>query len=415
MNFLAIRYLLARKKQTILTLIGIILGTAGYVTISGIMLGFQDYLLDQFINNDCHIRIKARDEAINEKNIRSLLFKVEETPNWITPPAGRKGEDTINNVPSWKDRLLHDSRVESFALQLQVPVLLQFGKVNLAVRMIGIKPEDQLRVSSIERYITHGSFKGLDRGAGQILIGEPLLEKLGARINDSILVSLGKRGTLPFKVIGTFRFGMRPTDEGLIYAPLVDVQSLAHQPSRISDITVRLHEVDQSSSVAEDLSSHGLEQVESWEQANESTLSVFKTQDIVRYAMTVSILVVAGFGIFNVLSMAVTQKRKEIAILRSIGFEPSDIVNLFLFQGSILGLFGGALGVVIGAVICRYLSTLDVGSGRAFGSGHMIISFAPRIYILGFGIAVAASVFSAFLPARSAGKLHPMEIMRSES
>ena len=414
MTFLAIRYLLARKRQTLLTLLGITMGTAGYVSISGIMLGFQDYLLDQFINNDCHIRIKARDEPVTEKEVRELLYS--DTPNlhWVTPPSGRRGEENIGNVPGWRERLQADSRVDSYALQLQIPALIHFQKSNLAVRLIGINPEEQLRVSSIESSVINGSYRDLSRGAGQILIGDSLLSKIGARIGDRVLLSSGATDSMPFKIVGTTHFGIKTVDEGVIYAKLQDAQSLARAPSRISDIIVRLNEVALSKTVADELSRQGQELVQSWEEANESTLSVFKTQDIVRYSMTFAILIVSGFGIFNVLSMTVSQKRREIAILRSIGYEPRDITELFLFQGTLLGIAGGALGLLIGFGVSVMLSQVEVSPGRMIGSGRMMISFAPRIYTLGFAIAFLSSALSSWLPARAAGKLQPMEIMRSE-
>ncbi len=415
MNFLAIRYLLSKKKQTILTLLGITLGTAGYIAISGIMLGFQTYLLDQFINSDCHVRIQARDEPVTEKKVHEILFPNEKNIRWLTPPSGRRGEDNIDNIPAWTERLSKDSRVEAYALQLQYPVLTQFAKVSLSNQLIGINPDDQLRVSKIEPYMTHGSFKDLSKGANQIVVGEDLLSKIGARIGDSLILSLGSKGSQPFKVIGTFRFGMKRTDEAVIYVRLVDAQSLARTPSKVSDITVRLIDPDLSLPFAAELSTQSQELIQSWEQINESTLSVFKTQDIVRYSMTIAILVVAGFGIFNVLSMTVTQKRKEIAILRSIGYEPHDITELFLLQGTILGFAGGIIGLIIGYFICVLLSKIEVSPGRAIGMGQMMISFAPRIYIIGFSTAFFSSALSSFIPARAAGKMEPMEIMRSDA
>ena len=415
MNFLAIRYLLSRKRQSLLTLLGITLGTAGYVSISGIMLGFQDYLLDQFINNDCHIRIKARDEPVTEREVRGLLYPTDTHVSWIAQPTGRRSEENILNVPGWTERLAQDPRVASFALQLQIPTLIHFQKSNVAVKLIGIHPEDQLKVSTLENYAIHGSFRDLSRGTNQLILGDTLLEKLGARIGDLVLLSSGAREAMPFKIQGTSHFGMKNIDEGMVYTRLEDAQNLARAPSRVSDIVIRLQNVNDSTEVAAELSTHGLELVQSWEEANEGTLSVFKTQDIVRYSMTLAILIVAGFGIFNVLSMTVSQKRKEIAILRSIGYEPHDIVELFLVQGTLLGMIGGLVGVGLGYGITVLLSHIEVASSRAFGSGHMMISFAPRIYLLGFAIAFLSSALSSYIPARGAGKLHPMEIMRSES
>jgi lipoprotein-releasing system permease protein len=311
--------------------------------------------------------------------------------------------------------LSKDPRVEAYALQLSFPVLTQFAKVSTSNQLIGINPEDQLRVSRLEPYMTHGSFKDLSKGGNQIIVGEDLLSKIGARIGDSLILSLGNKGSQPFKVVGTFRFGMKRTDEVTIYTRLVDAQTLARTPSKVSDITIRLLDTNQSLPFAQELASQSQELVQSWEQINESTLSVFKTQDIVRYSMTIAILVVAGFGIFNVLSMTVTQKRKEIAILRSIGYEPHEITELFLLQGTILGFIGGIIGLLIGFIICVLLSKIEVNPGRAIGMGNMLVSFEPRIYLIGFGTAFFSSAFSSFIPARSAGKMEPMDIMRSDS
>jgi lipoprotein-releasing system permease protein len=415
MNFLAIRYLLAKKRQTILTLLGIILGTAGYIAISGIMLGFQTFLLDQFINSDAHVRIKARDELVTTENVTNLLFPNNEVIHWITPPSGRRGEESIDNIPAWTNKLANDPRVEAYALQLQYPVITQFGKVNLAAQIIGINAEDQIRVSKIQPYMTKGSFTDLTKGANQIIVGEEFLNKIGAKINDLIIISLGNRGFQHFKVIGTFCFGMKRNDEGIIYARLVDVQTLARTPSKVSDITLRLVDSDQALNYSKELSSESKELIQSWDQINESTLSVFKTQDIVRYSMTIAILIVAGFGIYNVLSMTVTQKRKEIAILRSMGYEPKDVTRIFLLQGTILGIIGGIVGVIVGIIICKLLSLIEVSPARAIGSGKMMISFSPKIYLIGFATAFSSSLFSSYIPARSAGKMEPMDIMRSES
>jgi len=263
--------------------------------------------------------------------------------------------------------------------------------------------------------VTAGSFMDLNKGANQIIVGEELLSRLGARIGDSLILSLGNQGSQPFKVIGTFRFGMRRTDVSTIYTRLIDAQTLAKSPSKVSDITVRLFDTSLSLPFAQEMSERSKELVQSWEQINESTLSVFKTQDIVRYSMTFAILIVAGFGIFNVLSITVNQKRREIAILRSIGYEPKDITRIFLSQGTILGFIGGTIGAIIGYIICVMLSKIEISQARSIGMGRMMISFTPRIYIIALGASFFISAFSSFIPARAAGKMEPMEIMRSDS
>jgi len=187
-------------------------------------------------------------------------------------------------------------------------------------------------------------------------------------------------------------------------------------PSQISNIAIRLTDVTQASTLADNWNSLGQDKVQSWDQVHDGILSVFSMQDTMRFCIIAAILVVAGFGIYNILSMAVHHKRREIAILRSIGYEPHDIVNLFFLQGVILGAVGGAVGLGVGYLLSLYLETIRMagGSGHALGKGTMMISYDPNIYFWAWVLAFIAASFASILPARAAGKMTPIDIIRSE-
>jgi lipoprotein-releasing system permease protein len=144
-------------------------------------------------------------------------------------------------------------------------------------------------------------------------------------------------------------------------------------------------------------------------------MSVFSMQDVVRNAMTISILVVASFGIYNILSLAVSHRKREIAILRSMGYEPRDIASLFLTQGMLLGGGGGLLGLLLGFLFCVYIGTIDVSGNRGLGGDKLLLSYAPDIYIKAFLLAMVSACVASFLPARAAGKMEPIDILRSEN
>ena len=145
-------------------------------------------------------------------------------------------------------------------------------------------------------------------------------------------------------------------------------------------------------------------------------LSVFKTQDIVRNSMTISIIIVAGFGIYNILSILVAQKRRDIAILRSMGYTPKNIISLFFNQGLILGVIGGLIGLVVGYLLCLLVGQIEVASGRMVtANGKMIVSYDYMIYVKAYTIALISSIFSSIFPARTAGSLDPMAIIRAGS
>ncbi len=410
MFFLALRHLLSKKRQTFLILFGISLGSMIYVAISGLQLGFREFIIDQLVNNDAHIRISAKEEIISEESMVRNLFPDREVL-WVLPPSGRRDETHINYPQGWFDRLLRDPEVLAYAPQLKIQILINRGHQRLTSQFVGVLPEHQKRVTTLENYITEGSLDSLSGGGNQVIIGQGLLKKLGARKGETLLISSGLGEPRPFKIVGIFQLGVEPIDNGTLFGSLRDVQQLNQSPGRISDIAVRLVDVTKAAEIATTWSILGQDRVQSWDQANQNFLQVFKIQDAVRFIITIAILIVASFGIYNVLSIMISQKRKEIAILRSMGFDPRDILELFLIQGAILGFLGAILGLGFGYLLCWGLEQIDL---NLMGRKGFIISYGASIYVVGFVMAVVASLLAAFIPARAASRLTPIDIIRSE-
>lgn len=415
MFFLAIRHLLSRKKQTGLTLLGIILGTAAYIAISAMMLGFQFFIVDQLVNNDSHIRINAREELLTETSLNDAFFSDSTIIKWIKPPSGRKDNPYILSPWAWLDRLEKDENVVAASPQLIVQGIATYGKTTTGVSLVGSDVEKQKGVSTIENYMVSGKFSDIGTSGNRIAVGEAFLKKVGAAKGESIFLTVGKGLPQPFRIVSVFDLGVKAFDEGRIFTSLNDLQKLNETPSRVSDIAIRLTDFTKAAEIASSYNLFGQEKVLSWDQSNEGIMSVFTTQDIVRNTMTISILIVAGFGIYNILSLAVTHKRREIAILRSMGFEPRDISNLFLIQGIILGLIGGLIGLILGLSVSYIMSKIEISANRGLGGNRMIISFEYIIYVKAFLLALLSSSFASFFPARAAGRLEPIEIIRSEN
>jgi lipoprotein-releasing system permease protein len=415
MWFLAIRHLTSKKRQTILTLFGIVLGTAAYIAISGMMLGFQSFIVDQLVNNDAHVRVSAREELITAHSLDETFFGEQALVTWIAPPSGRRDNAYILYPQAWFDRFESMPEVVAYSEQLVVQGLATRGKVSTSVRVIGVQPTKQSQVTTIETAMLNGKFSAIGTSGNRIIAGQGLLQKLGASVNDTLILSAGKAQLMPFKVVGSFRVGVKGIDDTTLYGALTDVQKMNATPSRVSDIAVRLARVEDAAILASSWNKFGQEKVQSWDQANEGIMSVFTTQDIVRNSMTVTILIVAGFGIYNILNMAVNQKRREIAILRSIGFESKDVIQLFLIQGVLLGAVGGLIGCGVGYLVCEVMARIPVSADRGLGGNTMMIVFFPGIYVRGFLLAFFSSSFAGFLPARQAGKLSPIQIIRGEN
>jgi lipoprotein-releasing system permease protein len=415
MWFLALRQLISRPQQTLLTLLGIILGTAGYVLFSGIMLGFQTIIIDQLINSDGQIKITPRDEVINEETFKDIFFK-DQNVKWLEPPSGRTDNSRLTNVLGWMDKLNKDIRVIAYAPQLSREVIFVKGKKTTPARLVGLDPQRHPKVTNLENFVFEAKIQELSTGSSLAIVGEGILNKLGARKGD-ILNVLYRDGTLsPIKVIGVLRTGNRMADDLNVYSSISSVRNITHSSGEISGIIVKLHDVRKAADIANEWSQYSRDKVESWDQANDSIMSVFKTQDIVRNSTTFTIILVVAFGIYSVLNMVVNQKKKEIAILRSIGFDEKDTVLLFLIQGIILGLIGAVLGLILGAFGCSIIEGIPIGGAKSGDSKSMIkmmkISWDPIIYVKAFIISLTSCALASYIPARTAAKLSPVDIIR---
>lgn len=414
MWFLALRHLFSKKRQTLLTFMGILFGSLGYVVITGFFLGFQEFLIEQLVNNDAHLHISPRDDILTDHSLDQVFFgKKYDHVRWLSPPAGRKDNARVENPPDWYERLGSDPRVVAFSPQAHAQVVIRKAKSTVAATLVGVNPSAQVRVTNIQDSMKEGKFTDLAGGGHRLIVGQGLLERLGTRVSQTVQVSAGASEPVPFKIVGYFKTGMKPIDDNRAFGMLADVQKVNGAPGEINDIAVRLKDYHAAARLASTWAGLQGDKVQSWDQINANFFSIFKIQNTMRYIIIAVILVVAGFGIYNVLNMSVTQRKKEIAILRSMGYDSVDIVSLFFSQGLILGLSGGAAGLVIGYGVCRYLQTVPFAGGPMGGAGYLHISLNLWIYLQGIFLAVCSASIASILPARSAGKLTPIEIIRS--
>lgn len=155
------------------------------------------------------------------------------------------------------------------------------------------------------------------------------------------------------------------------------------------------------------------ERVESWGDQNANILSVFSIQTALRFSMIVTVLIVAGFGIYNILNMTVNQKRQDIAILRALGYDAFDVIMLFFSQGLIVGVSGGALGLICGYFLCSYLQTIPfMPATPSNPQGHLHIALTADIFLQAALMALLSAGFASILPSWTASKLTPIEIIR---
>lgn len=412
MFFLAFRQMMARKKQTALICLGITFGTMVYVLIAGVQYGMREYLAEQLLNNTAHVLIKGNDRKIDGVDLRERFFHGVEHVGWITPPVGKREESRLENPHGWFVRLDADPDVVAYAPRLTMNAILSRGTLRRSIGLTGIIPEKYVRVTSVADSMLSGTLDDLRSGTNGIVIGSGVAEALGAREGQTILLSTGASESRPFKIVGILELGNQQIDETIALAHLNDVQNVNRTPGRVSEISVALRDIELSKEKAERWQLTSDDKVQGWEEANASFMTVIKIQDIVRIVVTGAILLVSAFGIYNVLSIMISQKQKEIAILRSIGYSPKRILELVLIQGFALGTVGALTGLTLGILLNLYIGSIDLGFKIGKGTS-LFISYRPSIYITAFVAALTASFIAAILPARHAAKLTPLDIIRS--
>ncbi|RMF15211.1 MAG: ABC transporter permease [Candidatus Dadabacteria bacterium] len=410
MWFLALRHLRSRPLQTGLTFLGIVLGGTAYIVFAGMMLGFQGDLVHRLLSLDAHIRISAREAPIKPEQF-SGVFGQAQLLDWKRPPTGLHGNRYLSNVAGWRTVLDNEPHVVAWAEQLVRPALIRNGQHERNVTLIGIEPDRQERVTNLESFVIHGSTTELDRAPGLIMIGRPLLERIGAAPGEFVDVVAPNGKKMRMKVIAVFQSGTQGFDDSVVYTSITTVQGLYQRSGEISDIVVRTDDPADASAIAHDLRRLSTDKVEGWQEAHDEVMSVFMMQNIVRNTVVFIIVLVVAVGIFNILNMSVTHKRRDLAILRAMGFDGAETARLFLWQGLLLGGFGAVFALIAGYVGLHYIDQIEITT--PFTSGTMTVAWDPAIFARGALLSFGASVIASWFPARAAARMTPIDIIRS--
>ncbi|HJT23494.1 MAG TPA: ABC transporter permease [bacterium] len=414
MLYLALKQLLARPRQTLLALLGITFGTAAFLILSGMMLGFREYLIQRLINTTAHISIKAEEPTLEEHSLDPYFFP-DTLVKWVVPPVVHNEPPHIEYPQGWFDRLEADPNVLAYAPQITTQVMVNRGKLTRSIILIGVDAHKQVGATDVKDDMTVGDFLDLDKGGFKVIIGESLAQKLGIHVNDTLNIVEIRGVVVPAKVAGFFNTGMTQVDDVTAYAPLHYVQQANQTPGEIAQIIVKLKDITLARKIADQWATTSREKVQSWDEANANFFQVFAMQDMIRYILSFVVLMIAAFGIYNILNMMILQKRGEIAILRSMGYEAGDIIRLFLSQGLILGFIGGILGLCLGTLVCLYVESITFNTGVSITRiNHMLIAWHLRFYVMGFLLAFLSGLVAGYLPARAASRMHPIDILRAE-
>ena len=397
-----------RRRQTLVSVSGVALGVAFFIAIAALMRGFQTYFVSQIIDVAPHITVK--DET------RRPLAQAAEIA--VTEGAvlvhGVKPRDRIRGIRAAGDKLAALEAMDGVAAApvLQGQVLLRYGSRDVSASVTGIDPQRHVRVSNIEKDMIAGRLEDLRSTANGIILGAELAFKLGVGLGDTIGAVSPAGVTLSMKVVGLFRTGIQTVDQATGFALLKVNQVLQDRPNVVNQILVRLADVTRAEPLARQIEARFGDRTESWEEQNQNILTVFVIQNAIMYSVTGAILLVAAFGIYNIISTVVFEKTRDIAILKSLGFTEGDIQLLFLVQGVIAGVLGAVVGCLLGAVMIEALAQVRFGLETPAGNDRFILARDWRIYAAASLFAVMAAGIAAVIPARRASRLDPVQVVR---
>lgn len=397
-----------RRRQTLVSVTGVALGVAFFIAIAALMRGFQTYFVQQVIDVQPHIVIKDETRRPVPQAAEMAVAHGAVSVNGVKP------RDRVRGIRSAGEKLAMIEAVPGAAAApiLTGAALLRYGSRDVTITVTGIDPVRYRRVSNLEKDMLRGSLEDLRSAANGLIIGAALATRLGVQLGDTVIAVSPRGVSLQMKIVGTFHTGLVALDQSAGYVLLKVNQVLQDRPNVVNQILVRLADVTAAEPLAREIEARFGDRAESWEEQNANILTVFIIQNAIMYSVTGAILLVAAFGIYNIISTVVFEKTRDIAILKSLGFTERDIQLLFLLQGMIAGLLGAALGCILGQAMIEGLAQVRFATETPAGTDRFLLARDWRIFAVASVFAVASAGFAAVIPARRAARLDPVQVVR---
>lgn len=409
--FISWKLFLERKRQSFVATLGVIIGTAAFIVMSSMVNGFQKFFLKEALNINGHVKIMVEPTTDRTEILRKYygegVFKV----------LGYKPKEEKDNIRNYREivrKYERDENVVGVAPHLVSNGVIIYGVKEKAATLVGIFPEKEERTLSLSEYLVYKRLEEMKRDRSSVILGIKLAHELG-------IYEVGKKVTLispsgevyRLKVIDFLNTGITEIDKSRVYLHIKKLQDILNRAGEVNEIVVKLRDYNLSEYYAEKLSAETGYRAESWQESFKNFLSIFKIQKIITSSVIFAILTVSGFGIFNIIMMTVLEKKRDIAILKAMGYEPLDLIFIFTLQGLIIGVLGGIVGNIVGFFILEWLETIKIELEGIIRAQGFILDRSVVYHIYGFIFAVVTSFLASFYPAYRASKFHPVEVFRS--
>ena len=396
-------YIFSSKKLTAVAALGVLLGMSIYIFMNCLMMALDRSVTSNIFKSTSHLRVYREDKTSKE------LVADDKAKYLIINPKIVPISNTIIDPKMVVETILRQKEVTVVTPQVNATVFYNNGKSQIAGVAVGVKPSEANLMYNIKSNMVEGDFENLKSNPNGIVIGVGIAEKMNLAVNDNLNLNSSKGINRTFKVIGLFRTNNAAVDKSKSYINLASAQQLLKEgASYVTNINVNINNPENTKAVGDMITQMTGYKAETWQEANEALVAANKLRNIVVSLISSLILLVAGFGIYNILNMTVSQKINDIAILKAMGFKGKDVIRIFVTQALTIGMIGVSLGLLLAIGLITILKGVYVGGDIGF----FPIDYEFKKFMQGVVFGLIITFFAGYIPARKAAKVDPVQIFR---
>lgn len=419
MNYLLIfsiakSLLFARWKQTLVAAIGVTFSITMFIALLSFMAGLNDLLDSLILNRTPHVRLFNEIKPNSHQPINSVKA-YKNTHNFISSIKSSVSRQAIFNTEKILKAIKKDKRVLGIAPKIVAPVFFNGGSVDISGVVTGIEVEAETKLFFFSDYIVEGSALDINNVSNSIILGKGLAEKLLVNVGDVVQIITPKGEGFSLKVVGFFLSGIKEVDKVQSYASISTVQKILEQPNNyLTDIQIKLLDKDIAPEVAKEYTHLFEADAEDYQTANAQFETGSTSRSVISYSVGVVLLIVAGFGIYNILNMMIYEKMDSIAILKATGFSGRDVNLIFITIALVIGVFGGLLGLLFGFLFSFGIDQIPFNTASLPKIKTYPVNYSPIFYIIGIIFSIVTTYFAGYFPAQKASKVDPVDIIRGK-